>query len=43
MQIADFGVSMDDVKRGPCGTPVSMAPELLRGEPPSTKSDVYGM
>ena len=42
LQIADFGVSMEDAKAGPCGTPVYMAPELLRGEKPSTKSDVYG-
>jgi guanylate cyclase len=37
-KVADFGLS---VKQVTCGTPVSMAPELLRGGTPTTQSDVY--
>lgn len=37
-KVADFGLS---VKHVACGTPVSMAPELLRGGKPTQSSDVY--
>ena len=37
-KVADFGLSLKQVT---CGTPVSMAPELLRGGTPTTESDVY--
>ncbi|EKX55051.1 hypothetical protein GUITHDRAFT_62967, partial [Guillardia theta CCMP2712] len=40
-KIADFGLSTK--KSGPCGTPLWMAPELLRGGSNSLASDVYAL
>jgi serine/threonine protein kinase len=47
--LMDFGLSQD-LRRTPadavpriCGTPLYMAPELLRGEPSSVRSDIYSV
>lgn len=41
-KVADFGLSQK-AKVGACGTPLWMAPELLRGSPGSPASDVYAL
>ena len=43
-KISDFGESVDqqyDVELGKVGTPLFVAPEILRGLPYDTKADVY--
>lgn len=48
--LMDFGAGVDWARKdrhgtaaGTVGTPIAMAPELLRGEPPSPASDIYSL
>ncbi len=48
--LMDFGAGieiaqghLEDAAAGTLGTPIAMAPELLRGEPPSPASDIYSL
>ena len=45
VRLVDFGfcASIEAVSRGHRGTPGFAAPELVRGEPPSVASDLYGL
>jgi serine/threonine-protein kinase len=46
VRILDFGVAVmatATLESGRAGTPAYMAPEQVRGEPPSTRSDVYSL
>lgn len=47
LKIADFGLSrvigMEMKNFTPCGTPIYMAPEVLRGKAYNTKADVYSV
>jgi len=46
--LMDFGAGVDvraggEQTVGPAGTPIYLAPEVLRGEPASPRSDLYGL
>ncbi len=48
IKVLDFGIaarldSEDGVASGVCGTPFYMAPEQIRGEPPTPASDIYSL
>ena len=46
VRICDFGLAIaaaDAVENGHAGTPAYMAPEQVRGEPPTKRSDVYAL
>jgi len=45
--LTDFGAGSETTSGRPqpaaCGTPLATAPEVLRGEPPSSAADIYGL
>ncbi|RLE26206.1 MAG: hypothetical protein DRJ65_06020 [Acidobacteria bacterium] len=48
IKVLDFGIaarldSEEGVATGVCGTPFYMAPEQIRGEPPTPASDIYSL
>jgi serine/threonine-protein kinase len=45
VRLADFGIALDQTSHqsGPAGTPQYMAPEVIRGERASRRSDIYAL